>query len=142
MISAHSNRLGIGHILGGGVRCQADTSTVRADLGRYCPGNRGQKTNPLLDRTAITIRAMVRCGLEKLVNQIAIAAVNLDTIETGLRGQAAGAPEVVDDPAISLVSKARGVSAGVILGRPLLSMAQTLLRVRIADGATGARPSG
>jgi hypothetical protein len=81
------NRVGVlffQHVGRRGIWRHAYACTVRADLGGYCPGDVGQKANLSLDRTSIAIGATVYCGAEEPVDQIAIAAMDLDAIEAAL----------------------------------------------------------
>lgn len=45
---------------------------------------------------AVTIRAVVGLGLQKLIDEIAVGAVNFDAVEPGLQGSLGGLPVVVD----------------------------------------------
>src|SRR5258706_11073637 len=59
-------------------------------------GDLDQKSHTVLDRAAILIGAQIGVRLQELLDQIAIGAMDLDTIEAGLKRIARGLPVGID----------------------------------------------
>jgi len=56
-----------------------------------------------------SVRKLLR-GLQELLEQIAVGAMDFDAVEPGLQGIAGGLSKRLDDSSTSPVSSARGVS--------------------------------
>jgi hypothetical protein len=72
-----------------------------------------QEARAAFDRAAVFIRALVGAVLEKLIGQIAVRTVNLDTIEARPQRPLGARPELLDDCwKISSSLRARGIEKG------------------------------
>src|SRR5258707_13072120 len=78
---------------------EADGGPVRADLLGNRRGNFDGETGAVRDRAAIFISACVGARGEELLDEIAVRAVNLDTIGASLNGATRRTAEVGDGPA-------------------------------------------
>src|SRR3546814_9559498 len=70
---------------------------VGADFLRHSLGHLDQQASPVLDRAAIGVGAHVRRLAQELVEQIAIGAMHLDTVEARLARVGGRRPEILDD---------------------------------------------
>src|SRR3546814_9297006 len=71
--------------------------SVGADFLRHSLGHLDQQASPVLDRAAIGVGAHVRRLAQELVEQIAIGAMHLDTVEARLDRVGGRRPEILDD---------------------------------------------
>src|ERR1700749_2804033 len=78
---------------------QADGGPVRADFLGNRRGDLDRETGAVRDGTTIFIRARVGARGEELLDQVAVRAMNLDTIGPSRNGAARRMSEVGDGPA-------------------------------------------
>ncbi len=76
------------------------------------------------------------------MQQIAVSRVQFNQIETGVTGIAHRLTEIIDDPRISSVSRARGIEVSARMAWPFSSRSEVRVPALSADGATGAAPPG
>jgi len=79
-------RFGVGHLhaLELGVWAHADACPGGADGFDYGFGDFQPEARAVLDAAAVAVGALVRDVLGELINEVAIGAVNLDPVETGV----------------------------------------------------------
>jgi len=101
---------GIAHVMGVAARREVHADASRAPDGNCRVGRFQQEARPVLDRSAIVIRSAVGAVLEKLVEEIAVGAVQFDAVEAGALGILGATAELLDDARISARSSARGAT--------------------------------
>src|SRR5206468_2484302 len=78
-------------------RREMHANTARAPYGDDSVGDFEQETGAVLDRPAINVVALVGAVLQELVEQVAVRAVHLDTVEAGCFRILGPAAEFLDD---------------------------------------------
>ena len=96
-----------------------------------------QQARPVFLAAAIGIAALVGRRTQELVDQVAVAGMDLDAVETGRHRIFRRLHEAGDEPGISAVSSARGVTYSCMPVNVTACPAG-----RSAEGATGVAPSG
>ena len=71
----------------------ADANTIGRHHRRYGCDNLLQKTGAILDASTVRVAALVRLGLQKLIDEITVGSVNLHAIES--RSHAEGSSSLV-----------------------------------------------
>jgi hypothetical protein len=94
------------HAIGG----ETHTNLARWRNRQDCINNLLQEAKPILNRASILVSSLVACRLKKLIDQVAIGSMNLDTIKSGSEGTRGGPGIVLDDTRDLAVSSARGTS--------------------------------
>ena len=95
-------RIAVDRSVGAVRRRQTDADPVRADGGDHGGRDLQHEAGAVLDRTAITVVALVGTILEELVDQIAVGGMDLDTVEAGLP-RLFGGVDIVSDDALDFV---------------------------------------
>ncbi len=89
--------VGVGHGVEGVGRRQADPDPVPAPDFHNRLGHFEQQTRAVGDWAAIDVVAPIAAVAQELVEQIAVGAMHLDTVEAGAQGVACGGAVLVDD---------------------------------------------
>ena len=119
-----------------GARRKMHADPPRTPYGDDGVGHFEQEAGAILERAAIAIVALVRAVVQKLVEQIAVRAVDLDAVEAGRLGVLGASAVGLDDvrKLLGLERPGRDISA-------LRAQKLTLPFGAIALGPTGRAPS-
>jgi len=90
--------LGLGHVVERAAGRDADPDAVGADRLGDRRGDLDDEAGAGLRRAAVAVGALVGAVGQELVQQVAVRAVQLDPVQTGLDGAAGGVDELRDDP--------------------------------------------
>jgi hypothetical protein len=72
-----------GRTLEGGVGRETDTSLLDSDGSDDSIDDLEREPGPVLDRSSVCVRALVGVGLEELVEEVPVRAVDLNTVSSG-----------------------------------------------------------
>jgi len=86
-----------GHAPGSDKRRQAHAGALGARFGHHGVGNLVEEAHPVFDAAAVAVCAPVRCTAQKLVDQVAVGAVDFHAIEAGSHGVGRRPAEILDD---------------------------------------------
>ena len=90
-------RIGVGDVVGRRHRRDADAGSVGAGFRRDHLRHFQHQLGAVLDRAAIGVGALVAAVFCKLIQQVAVGAMDLDAVETGCQRIRGAALEVLDD---------------------------------------------
>ncbi len=84
-VGVERHRVGFAAIIGDAVGRQSHADAVSAPDSDHGLRHFHQETRAVLDRAAIAVGAQIDVGLQELLDQIAVGAVDLDAVEPGLQ---------------------------------------------------------
>src|SRR5262245_19510320 len=118
------------------LRRDAHAGTLGTNRSRHRVDDLKQQPHTVLDAASISVRTLVGAIVQELIDQIAVRAMYLDTVEAGGK-RVPRSLRILREPGISDVSSARGVG---ISSKPFAVTAFAF--GLMADGAIGRAPPG
>lgn len=95
------------HTLVQAPRAQADRGLALTHCGNDGLGDLEGEARPVLDRTAVLVRPLVRDVLQELVDEVAVGAVDLDAVEAGFVHRVRGSGRVPLNVLLDLCGKSQ-----------------------------------